>query len=695
MRTRDVGSGVSSTFQREGTAVVARSVISLADPAALDPDLTGAKASSLAKAMRAGLPVLDGFVITTELAAAIGAAGAVENLPSKPLEDLRAAWKVITNNGEVKLVVRSSSTAEDGDESSMAGMFSSFLDIDSWEGFIEAVDAVLESRKIIDVDRGTVAEAPIAVLVQPQLDAIRGGVLFGVDPVTGDVTKLSVVAVEGGPDMLVSGEVDGSHYVLNRRGRKLAGDDGPLTRHDRRALADLAITTERYFGGPQDVEWGIGPAGDLHLFQSRPVTVAGSKPSGPILGPGPVAETFPQELAPLEVDLWIEPLRSAIEHALKLTGTASARRLKASPIVTMVGGRAAVDLELFGIAPVRKGFWARLNPVPPARRMASAWRVGRIKAALSLLATGTIEKVDTNLAKVPSLAEVSDEKLLTIMERARGALVSLHGYEVLAGLLADEEDAATGAALGLRSLALARSEGFSTEQTIKDNPEVLALIPPSVSADRALPTTSSTTLDCDAPDRALGPREALRLRIRWVQELSARAAMEAGVRMQGLRRLNASEDVALLSLPELAAMLRHGVIPADLNTRRRPTSAPLPAAFRVTDEGHPVPVALSKDGNGARGAGGGRGMGRVHQGLEPAHGDVLVVRTLDPSLAPLLPTIGGLVAETGSVLSHLAILAREFGVPTVVAAHDALQRFPEGTVVVVDGSTGEVHEVSE
>ena len=69
---------------------------------------------------------------------------------------------------------------------------------------------------------------------------------------------------------------------------------------------------------------------------------------------------------------------------------------------------------------------------------------------------------------------------------------------------------------------------------------------------------------------------------------------------------------------------------------------------------------------------------------------MLVVRTLDPALAGMLPGLGGLVAETGSVLSHLAILAREYGVPTVVGLAGATDRFPAGTWVLVDGSTGEV-----
>ena len=83
----------------------------------------------------------------------------------------------------------------------------------------------------------------------------------------------------------------------------------------------------------------------------------------------------------------------------------------------------------------------------------------------------------------------------------------------------------------------------------------------------------------------------------------------------------------------------------------------------------------------------------VHDPAAAAEGDILVTRTLDPRLALRLPHLSGLVSETGSVLSHLAILAREFHVPTVVAVHDALDRFPVGAELIVDGDTGEVEPV--
>jgi pyruvate,water dikinase len=119
------------------------------------------------------------------------------------------------------------------------------------------------------------------------------------------------------------------------------------------------------------------------------------------------------------------------------------------------------------------------------------------------------------------------------------------------------------------------------------------------------------------------------------------------------------------------------------------TAVPLPGVFRLTAAGAPVAVRGDEAG---RGAGGGRATGVVvhADGAPPPAGSVLVVRTLDPSLAPLLSRLGGLIAETGSVLSHLAILARESGVPTVVGVDDALRRFPPGSTVFVDGTTGEV-----
>ena len=104
------------------------------------------------------------------------------------------------------------------------------------------------------------------------------------------------------------------------------------------------------------------------------------------------------------------------------------------------------------------------------------------------------------------------------------------------------------------------------------------------------------------------------------------------------------------------------------------------------------PIAEVERGrtHGGTGAGGGIGSGPVtHDTADPPKGSVLVVTTLTPQLGPVLDRLEGLVSETGSVLSHLAILARERGVPTVVAYPGATD-LVDGTTVSVDGQTGDV-----
>ncbi|MFF3335734.1 PEP/pyruvate-binding domain-containing protein [Streptomyces sp. NPDC002888] len=71
-------------------------------------------------------------------------------------------------------------------------------------------------------------------------------------------------------------------------------------------------------------------------------------------------------------------------------------------------------------------------------------------------------------------------------------------------------------------------------------------------------------------------------------------------------------------------------------------------------------------------------------------GDVLVCRTTDPAWTPLFGVVAAVVTETGGLLSHAAIVAREQGLPAVLAIPDATTLLPDGAMVEVDGSTGRV-----
>jgi pyruvate,water dikinase len=661
-------------------------VVSLDDITARASGL-GAKASNLAVARAAGLPVVDGFVIPPALASAMAATDDRTQLAQ--FDDVRAAWASLSRNGSDPVVVRSSSVAEDTTASSQAGVFESVVDVRGWDHFLDAVRAVAGSATRA---HGAAAHLPLAVLVQRHVDPARSGVLFTADPVTGRTDHVLVAIVEGGPQGLVSGIESGTRLVLDRHGRIAEGprERSPLPRPERRALVQLAKRAEALFGGPQDIEWAFRGDGQPVLLQSRPVTVVGPTASGPVFGPGPVAETFPDPLQPLEQDLWIDPLRAALRISLELTGGASRRALDRSPLVVVIDGRPAIDLDLLEGQHARRRGLALLDPRPPARHLRVAWQVGRLRAGLPGLVADVVGAIDRDLAAVPALGSLSDEALLQLLDRARVALRAAHGYELLAGTLT-VDDGGTGADHALARLDAGRRAERSDPEIIAADPVVLSLVPPSIAGRTRLPAGSDGFAVLPAGDLGtLGPRESLRLRIRWLHELTARAAFALGERLTAAGILVRPAAVAGLTLESLGhAVRRAAVVDA---APPRVTGPPLPARFRLSPDG--APVALRSDTLDGTGAGGGRAVGIVEHGRDPGPGAVLVVDTLDPRLAPVLGRLAGLVAETGSPLSHLAILAREHGVATVVGVGDALRRFPPGTELLVDGASGELTVVT-
>jgi pyruvate,water dikinase len=71
-------------------------------------------------------------------------------------------------------------------------------------------------------------------------------------------------------------------------------------------------------------------------------------------------------------------------------------------------------------------------------------------------------------------------------------------------------------------------------------------------------------------------------------------------------------------------------------------------------------------------------------------GDVLLTEATTEAFNILLPLLGALVTDSGGLLSHSAIVAREYGIPGVVGTRDATQRIADGIRVRVNGDTGEV-----
>ena len=76
-------------------------------------------------------------------------------------------------------------------------------------------------------------------------------------------------------------------------------------------------------------------------------------------------------------------------------------------------------------------------------------------------------------------------------------------------------------------------------------------------------------------------------------------------------------------------------------------------------------------------------------------GDILVAGSTAPSLAPLFAIAGGIVTESGGLLSHCAIVAREYRIPAVVGVKNARTLISEGQLIEIDGTEGTVRLVKD
>ncbi|ETK33707.1 PEP/pyruvate-binding domain-containing protein [Microbispora sp. ATCC PTA-5024] len=118
------------------------------------------------------------------------------------------------------------------------------------------------------------------------------------------------------------------------------------------------------------------------------------------------------------------------------------------------------------------------------------------------------------------------------------------------------------------------------------------------------------------------------------------------------------------------------------------TAVGVPAAVDGRDPARPLVTGVPSSPGRARGPA--RVVRSVDEFARVRRGDVLVCRTTDPAWTPLFRLAAGVVTESGGVLSHAAIVAREFGIPAVVGAHEAMSSVTDGAPVTVDGTAGTV-----
>ncbi|WP_199423548.1 PEP/pyruvate-binding domain-containing protein [Actinotalea solisilvae] len=103
-----------------------------------------------------------------------------------------------------------------------------------------------------------------------------------------------------------------------------------------------------------------------------------------------------------------------------------------------------------------------------------------------------------------------------------------------------------------------------------------------------------------------------------------------------------------------------------------------------------APIAVGTPASPGRATGPARVVGGLDELDRFGAGDVLVCRTTSPAWTPLLAVASAVVTETGGLLAHAAIVARELGIPAVLGVRGATTLLRDGQEVVVDGTRGTV-----
>lgn len=199
-------------------------------------------------------------------------------------------------------------------------------------------------------------------------------------------------------------------------------------------------------------------------------------------------------------------------------------------------------------------------------------------------------------------------------------------------------------------------------------------------------------------------REEMRDCSTWMYALVRRIALEVGGRLTNRGVLAEAGEVFLLRAEEAVEAFA-GALRPDEAERRVARGRRVMRGFRNFKNPNEVgarhvvaPRAHRPAGGTLSGipcsAGRAEGKARVATTLDEARalaaGEVLVACYTDPGWTPLFSRIAAVVTETGGLLSHAAVIAREYGVPAVLAVPDATSILRTGQAVVVDGSAGQV-----
>ncbi|MEC7518960.1 MAG: PEP/pyruvate-binding domain-containing protein [Myxococcota bacterium] len=304
-------------------------------------DAFGGKAKNLAALARAGFPVPAAYALEAQAAADFFEAalpeadqpGALLTAPQRALTDtrltdlraqalaaplppavvsaLREALSALKSEGAVAVAVRSSSTREDQEASSAAGLHETVLGVQTEEELFDAVRACWSSvltRSAISYLRtlplDEARRAGIGIVVQAMVPAEVAGALFTVNPLSGDPGEMVINASYGLGNLVMDGRVSPDTYRVDKAtgwvrdrvvgekalaARWLPGgvteEEVPEPQRELEclgedllgALVDLGRRVEGHFDDARDIEWAA-VGGTLFLLQARPVTALSRPP---------------------------------------------------------------------------------------------------------------------------------------------------------------------------------------------------------------------------------------------------------------------------------------------------------------------------------------------------------------------------------------------------------------------------------
>lgn len=319
---------------------ITRSVVWFSEVGREDLGLVGGKGANLGELTQAKIPVPPGFVVTADTYFRFielnGLEGIIQEdlagldvqdtrqlnacaatirqrivdapMPPEVANEIREAYVEL---GEGPVAVRSSATAEDLPEASFAGQQSTYLNVVGADNVVKAVQAcwasLFEARAVFyrQENHFEHMKVGLAVPVQRMVQSEKSGVMFTVEPVTSDPDKITIEAVWGLGEGIVSGEVSPDLYIVDKTNgdilsitktpqetmiaRNAEGDGGyetanawvPVDHHlvDQQKLSEIEIrelaaighAVEQHYGHPQDIEWAY-EQGKFYLTQARPVT---------------------------------------------------------------------------------------------------------------------------------------------------------------------------------------------------------------------------------------------------------------------------------------------------------------------------------------------------------------------------------------------------------------------------------------